>query len=357
MANNGITDKKTVFVIGAGASKEVGLPIGSELKKSIANFLNYRFEHGYQMVSGDALIADAFRVAATKNQPPSADINPYLHTSRHIREALPQAISIDNFIDVHSDDKKIELCGKLSIVRSILDAESKSTLYVNLQQNEKLKFNQIEDTWFNSFWQLLTENCKVADLEERLASIALIVFNYDRCIEHFLYHALQNYYSLDNSQAARLLKGLEIHHPYGTVGHLPWVSPHQAVAFGATPNPTELLELASQIKTFTEGTDVESSQVTSIRTHMRTSPRMVFLGFAFHRLNMEILFSQPSSSMTSVIERNFYATGLGISNSDVNLIKAEIFNKGITTGNVTIRNDLKCSELLLEYWRSMSFVQ
>jgi DNA-binding HxlR family transcriptional regulator len=33
---------KTVFVLGAGASKEVGLPVGSELKSTIAAKLDWR---------------------------------------------------------------------------------------------------------------------------------------------------------------------------------------------------------------------------------------------------------------------------------------------------------------------------
>ena len=35
---------KTVFILGAGASKEVGLPTGSELKKLIAKNLDIEFD-------------------------------------------------------------------------------------------------------------------------------------------------------------------------------------------------------------------------------------------------------------------------------------------------------------------------
>jgi hypothetical protein len=33
---------------------------------------------------------------------------------------------------------------------------------------------------------LLTENCVVQQLDDRLSCISLIVFNYDRCIEHLV---------------------------------------------------------------------------------------------------------------------------------------------------------------------------
>lgn len=46
---------KTVFVIGAGASKEANLPTGEELKSSISSFLDIRFEYNTQ-IKGDYLI-------------------------------------------------------------------------------------------------------------------------------------------------------------------------------------------------------------------------------------------------------------------------------------------------------------
>lgn len=190
------TNQKTLFVIGAGASKEANLPVGTELKKLISNVLDIRFdEFGSRRISGDQIICDAFRVAV--HNEPSSDINPYLYSCWHICNAMPQAISIDNFIDTHSNDKRIELCGKLAIVRTILDAESNSSMYLKQGYGiEKLEFQQFEKTWFNSFWQLLTENCKATELEERLSKVAFITFNYDRCIEHYLYHAFQNYYKM-----------------------------------------------------------------------------------------------------------------------------------------------------------------
>ena len=36
--------KKTTIIVGAGASKEVGLPTGCELKKVIAEMLDYEFD-------------------------------------------------------------------------------------------------------------------------------------------------------------------------------------------------------------------------------------------------------------------------------------------------------------------------
>jgi hypothetical protein len=112
----------------------------------------------------------------------------------------------------------------LAIVRSILSAERNSLLYFEqIGPKSKMDFNKLTDTWYISFFQLLTENCTKEDLEERFKQVKLIVFNYDRCIEHFIYYALQNYYRLSNIEASELMEYLEIYHPYGVVGTLPWV--------------------------------------------------------------------------------------------------------------------------------------
>ena len=202
--------------------------------------------------------------------------------------------------------------------------------------------------------QLLTENCKAVDLEQRLSSVALVIFNYDRCIEHYMYHWLQNYYSINNSLAAKLLQGLEIYHPYGTVGSLPWLSSKNAIDYGATPTPKQLLELASQIKTFTEGTDETSSNVNAIRSHMKMTNKLIFLGFAFHKLNMELLI-QTGSAKVNGISQSIFATAHGISGSDSEDIRVELSN-ALSTSKTYLRRDLKCNQLFQEFRRKLSFV-
>jgi hypothetical protein len=67
-----------------------------------------------------------------------------------------------------------------------------------------------------------------------------------------------------------LLRPVEIYHPYGAVGSLPWISQDGAIGFGAEPTHLQLLALARQIKTVTEGTHEASSNVSAIRLNMKT---------------------------------------------------------------------------------------
>lgn len=347
-------EKSTVIVVGAGASKEAGLPTGQELKTKIVDLLNIRFDWREQK-SGDVRICEALRLYVKKAEPASNDINPHLHAARHICDAMPQAISIDNFIDAHNEDKKIELCGKLAIVRSILHAEKQSLLYFDRERMNRSQpdFRRLEDSWYNPFFQLLTENCRKQDLLERVKRVVLVIFNYDRCIEHFLYHALQNYYKISPQEAGAIVSAIEIYHPYGKVGALPWQEAGESVDFGADPTGAKLLELAAQIKTFTEGTDPASSEIVSIRSNMLNSNIVVFLGFAFHKLNMRLI--RPDSNGETE-PKSFFATARGISNPDCRQLEDELGDFfGGASRSANIRNDLTCSGLFQEYWRSLSF--
>lgn len=351
------SDRKTVFIIGAGASKEAGLPIGFELKKMIAKALDIRFQDLVRMVSGDNRIYDALLARVSDVPDQNALLQSLQRAGWRIRDAMPQAISIDNFIDTHSDDKHIELCGKLAIVRAILEAEAKSTLtVVKSQGNGQLRFERLGETWFNALFQRLTENCKSTDIKDRLKTIALIIFNYDRCVEHYLYYAFQNYYSMSPSESAELLQGLEIYHPYGVVGSLPWQCMDNAIEFGGEPSGKRLFLLARQIKTFTEGTDEHASEVNSIRSNMKTAQRLIFLGFAFHKLNLEVLLPSNASYASRPNGRCVLATAHGISDSDVRVISDDLAARGVLSArDIQIRNNLTCNGLFEEYSRTISF--
>jgi hypothetical protein len=347
--------KNTVFIIGAGASKEANLPTGNELKTSIASYLDMRFDtFGSRLEHGDHKIVEVLHQLVRQPNGQRGDINPYLHEAWHIRDALPQAISIDNFIDAHRGNEKIALCGKLGIVRSILESEARSLLKVNVDRaNPTINFKSLSNTWYVPFFQQLTENCGVEDLEERFQYLTLIIFNYDRCVEHYIYFALQNYYKVSAEVAANLVTRIRIIHPYGSVGTLPWIERNNSVQFGLDPHPEQLLQIASQIKTFTEGTDPDSSEIIEIRNVMAETDRLVFVGFAYHKLNMQLI-SPEQDSGENKSKINCYATTLGISASDKEFITEQI--KSIYQRDIKIKmSDSTCGNFFNEYWRSLSF--
>ncbi|HEX3530677.1 MAG TPA: hypothetical protein VH988_26740 [Thermoanaerobaculia bacterium] len=346
--------KSLVLVVGAGASKEVDLPVGAELKREIANVLDIRFRNGYER-TGDDYIVNALHILVRSPDGRAGDINPLLEAARLIRDAMPQAMSIDNFIDSHRENERIALCGKLAIARCILAAEANSSLQFDRSNiYNKMNFSSLEPIWFNAFFQLLTESCQRQDLAARFQKVGVISFNYDRCIEHYLHSALQNYYRLKSEEAAEVLSALEVHHPYGKVGVLPWMDANAGIEFGAPPDAKQLIEVAGKLRTFTEGTDASTSDISVVRTSVATAERIAFLGFAFHRINLELLFPGPRSKGPPDM-RPIYATALGISQSDAKLIAEDLaVMRNVLLERIHIRTDLTCSQLFQEYRRSLS---
>jgi len=333
-----------VFVVGAGASCEVGLPSGEGLTTSIASLLNLKFASGNPMpIQGSPLISDALRCA------PGGDFNRHLSAARRVAEGMPLAASIDSYIHAHDGDELIELCGKVAIVTSVLKAERESRLYADLVRGPDAlaPLSIVRGTC----WQLLCEDCTSVDqLGERLQTVKFIVFNYDRCIEHFMVNAAQQYYSIDRGKAAAVVSKINFFHPYGTVARLPWqAGTGDAFAYGAFDdlNAPQLLKLRNNIKTFNETTDDTDSEIVELRKALNEAERIVFLGFAYHRQNMKLLWPTKNAASPSGTRR-FFGTALGISNYDVQIIVDEIARwSGIpyTHGYGEIKNDLKCCEL------------
>ena len=344
-------NSKTLFIVGAGASKEAGLPIGNELTATIAKMVDIKFRNYGEQFSGEVEIVNALRFHARDVDGPPGDIAPYLDACSHIRGAMPQAMSIDTFID-HQGDDKITICGKLAIVRSILEAEKNSLLFVDERQGDsKLNFNDLQDTWYTSFMQILADGRRKENINHLFEGVSFITFNYDRCIEHFLFHALQNYYGIQSSKAADIMQELKIIHPYGMVGSMQWQGDGGGRPFGINAGGKRLLSLAGQIKTFAESVEDEAA-LAEIHQVVEEADIVVFLGFAFHKQNMELMESTQLNKVKRV-----FATATGISTNGLEVVQQrikEVFTVKQPPFPIDLRQGLTCNSILEEYGLTLS---
>ena len=326
--------------------------MGSELKAQIATALDIQYEDGFNQSSGDRLIEQAIRLQIDNHG--VQDINPHLTAAHMICRAMPQAESIDNFIDGHRDNTLIADCGKLSIARCILAAELASSMRVGIRDiYNNINFAELENTWYNAFFKTLVHGCQFSDMAERLSRVAIITFNYDRCIEHYLHSAFQNYYGVEVVEATELMRHLSIYHPYGYLGALRWEDTCRGIKFGAEVNATQLREIAARIKTFTEGTDESHSEIIEIRSTIKNANRVAYLGFAFNPQNLSLLYGNGAT--TSAATNSVVGTAYGLSPSDVELIGSELAQLGgATPENLKLRRDLTCEMLFHEFGRSLS---
>jgi len=266
---------------------------------------------------------------------------------------MPVANSIDEFMDQHKDDEEVQLCGKLAIVKSILIAERRSKLYVDWRAPYAgaRRFEQALDSWFVRFFKIASKGIAKANANQALDNIFVINFNYDRCLEVFLRDALFALYRMDNDVADRILDQ-RVLHPYGRIGSLPSGSVMDPLPFGADEDwVTNLSRLSKGIHTFTE--QIGDAQVVGrIREEISKAKVIIFLGFGFHRQNMDLL-----TSGTRSVVRRIYATSYGMSDPDRNLVQNQLKER-LSNPSVTLRiempNNLTCKQLFDDYQRSLS---
>jgi len=288
--------RNTLFVVGAGASYEFGLPTGKTLTSIIKEKMDIRFE-GYNKNIGAGDI-DLYSNLTRQMQ---VNAKEFQQAGWLIRDGIGLAQSIDDFLDIHRMDQLVNHYGKAVIVKSILEAERKSSLYFSGPVKEDY-FDPIKsaNTWIGKFLSMLSRNVPKEVIHTLFDKVSFIVFNYDRCIEHFLLHALQKLYAISEKNASDIVQTLRIIHPYGDIGIAP---------FGAAR--ADYARLAGGISTYTEQI-TDADMVTTLQNEMDRAEAVVFLGFAYHDQNMKLI--EPAGPMTS---KPIFGTTFGMSAPDV----------------------------------------
>lgn len=347
-------NSKTLLIVGAGASNEVGLPVGSELAKLISQQLYFEFEHN-RLLKGDGdflnYLGKLFEDVDVRNE--------HLRAARQISDGITLANSIDRYIDIHHGDDKIQLCGKMAIVRSILHSEGNSKLFIdNDKRGDNWPFPQLDDTWFVKFFDILSEGIRLQDVENIFENVSIISFNYDRCIQHFLKFAISSLYSITQNEAEKIVETLRIYFPYGSVGKLVSDKNPGGITFGVDPNRLDIAQLSSEIKTFSE--QIEDRSLTeALRREVLEAETIIFLGFAFHPQNMDLLIPEAGKRNC----KRAIATAIGTSDEDcdvvINQIKPLIgkltdVSRMRDAGSIRVRNDRKCHALFDEYRKHLS---
>lgn len=219
-------------------------------------------------------------------------------------------ISIDNFIDLRAGNVEIATAGKLAIARCILEAERGCNLFVDLKNvYNRLELRTATDTWYQRLSRILADGGSQSD---PLENLSFIVFNYDRCIEHYLTEVIHQVFGADYESALAQMRLARIYHPYGKIGDLKGCKGKPEVPFGADPQEqgVDLVGIAEGLRTFTEQmTDHE--QLERIREEVASAETIVFLGFGFNKQNMRLLAHGRTGSA-----RHVFCTGYGLSKSD-----------------------------------------
>ncbi|MCY1646473.1 hypothetical protein OVA11_05110 [Caulobacter sp. SL161] len=274
---------KTVFVLGAGASKDFGnnMPIGEELAATIDDMLIKEFADA--SMHSDGLVKDAFRRGTGLYREHRA-------AAIQIGKSLHSKSSIDELIDEWSDFPEFSNVAKHAIAAALLTAEFRSNLCHSIHDEVAWAsaFRPMRDSWASwLFRNVGGQGVQRRHAFQAFSDVAFVTFNYDRCLEQFLLANFMHTCNLHQDVALAALNNVEIHHAYGRLGPLSSDGTLFTVPYGST-DPYHIHKAATQIKTFTE--EVESGAAQRIRNTIFHAGRLIFLGFGFHNRNLDLLF-------------------------------------------------------------------
>jgi hypothetical protein len=335
---------KTIFVLGAGANVEIGMPDGHNLIKKISELFSNVHEEGGQL-SGDNLIINYITYAYTFL---NHNKNRTIQNLHLISDGLKNTDSIDNYISSHDyQHKDIQFYCKLALVSVLLNAERECKL---LDSTGNLALDNMNDTSYEPLFRFLINNNNPEKAKERLESIKIINFNYDRCFEFYFYYKLKSlFYGISENQILNLFLSLEIIHPYGKLGILPFIDRVDGIDFGGLPSNGKMMELTENIKTYSEGLADKQSNTIQINKALNDANRIIFLGFAFHKQNMDLIFSKNSKFLPD--ECTCYGTVFGTSEEDKILISNNL-KKVLNIKELTLKPCV-CKEFMNNYYRTL----
>jgi hypothetical protein len=336
-------NRQTLFIVGAGSSAEVGFPVGKALAHNIGKKMDIRFERGYDHVgTGDYNLFSH----VTHLRPQERDA--FQDAAFLIRDGIVFAQSIDDFLDQHRSNPYVNLYGKAAIVQAVVEAERESKLYFDRYSGvETFDAENIANSWLVKFMYMLGRGVTRENVHQIFDRVSFIIFNYDRCIEHFLTNALHRLYGITLNDAVAIIEDLSIVHPYGAV------APLSQVPFGATR--LNCVALADGIKTYTEQSRT-SEVIGEIAVEVARAECIIFLGFAFHSQNIQIL--RPPERIPA---KSIYGTAFGMSDADVDVVShalagflKPIMDSRTRANKIRLENKLKCGDLFDYYAKSLS---
>jgi len=252
----------TVLILGAGASYPYGYPLGEQLVDQILQSLSKKQSKMSQLLRSYAFDQNA--------------INKF-------RESLFYSgkVSIDAFLEHRPEFIEI---GKLAIAYALMRYEDPANLFKS-------------GNWYRYFYNLL--NTSRDEFTEQ--KISIITFNYDRSLEFYFYNALFHSYGLNEDECVKMLNEIPIVHVYGQLGKLPWQG-ENGIEYRQDHTPGEVKTASEGIRIIHEQFDIHKDPEFS-RAHeiLRGARRIFFIGFGYHKENIDRLLIPPHKELRGTI--------------------------------------------------------
>ncbi|MES3005967.1 MAG: hypothetical protein V4664_03410 [Patescibacteria group bacterium] len=293
--------KKTVLVLGAGASKPYGYPLQNEFKKEILGKLqdkNMRSTltevHGFS-----EFVIDNF----------FSSFN--LSGSKYIEEFLTER---KEFLEI----------GKLVITDVIKEHENLEALFK-------------EESWYVYLFNIMKDSFE--DFGKNKLSI--ITFNFDVSIEAFFFNALKNSYNKSEQEIYKQLEKIPILHMYGRIGNIPTEGIIREIPYGKNTLCRPSVEETRGINILSEKDIIFDAVVKRAHSTLKEAEVIIFLGFGYDDVNMRRL------NIVGLEEKKIIGSTFGIMSGEIKSIIKKSNNK-VSLGKTKLVQALDVKDFLKE---------
>lgn len=278
-----------VLVLGAGASKPYGFPLGSELRLELCD------------LEKDASL---LRKALVKHA--NLDDSQIREFAKSFR--LSSIKSIDAFLAKRSEFAAI---GKLAIAGYLLS-----------KNHQSISEHDLEDDWYLELWNALQSGVSnITELKNN--NLRIITFNYDYSIETSLHRSIVNTFGVSNEDAFSALRHIPILHVYGCIRNIDSVN---VLTNQMYFDEQSLKHAAESIKIIPESRESDVDFETA-RKWFDWSDNTCFLGFGFDELNIKRLdFDSVISfnNQNEITNPQVTASTFGMTNAETELARARL---------------------------------
>lgn len=234
-----------MLILGAGASKPYGLPLGRELRDDVIR------------------ASEEIALLSTLSKFSISEDDYFDFTTDLAQSGFP---SVDAFLE---NREKWTAMGKAAMALCLLRAEATAA-------KRPFPPNQPKDHWYETLWTQLKAPSWQAFKSNPWH---VVTFNYDRSLEHYLVRILCNNYSIKAQTVCRALPFLHVH---GSLGD------YDAFPFGGSIKD-DVHDIASHSIRVVHDADIGKSEFAKVHQLIRDAERVLFIGFGYHEQNMKKL--------------------------------------------------------------------
>ncbi|MFA6978634.1 MAG: hypothetical protein WC209_04840 [Ignavibacteriaceae bacterium] len=287
--------KKTVFILGAGASAPYKFPTADGLKK--------------QIINESSSLLSSFNDAGNKIFVRYLDKKPIYYEDFIEGYNKAKTISIDLYLNINphlADFGKMAIAVCLNKAELAYGNEGSNSIFKNVDMTDWLEY------LFNNF--IINGITNLEHLNDYEPNITFITFNYERSLEYFLWTTLSNHFSLlSYEDKFKLYKKFKIFHIYGDLGDYDDVikGRNGANKLGGIDSLYVLNRISKNIKTIYERKEAQDNS--NIKTELQTAKNIFFMGYGFGKENNAMLdFFRPKLDL-----KHIYSTNVDFSTNEI----------------------------------------